>query len=207
MTSSAYIFLTFVLVATPGAATAVVLRNAVAGGWRFGVQTAVGAAIGNSTHAAAAGLGLALLFQRWPIALLSLRIAGGLYLAWLGVTNVRRALSRHQARLVAAGDGADASTRDSPLGQGLVASLLNPPIVVFYLVVVPTFVTPGAGLAAFALLAAIHVTMAFVCHCSWAVAFGRVRGLVRRSGRIRFLEVGAGVVLIYLAVITLWHPS
>jgi threonine/homoserine/homoserine lactone efflux protein len=206
MTSTAYLFVTFVLVATPGAATAVVLRNAVAGGWRFGVSTAVGAAIGNSTHAAAAGLGLALLFQRWPVALLALRIGGGLYLAWLGVRNVRRALGRPQASLVGAADGAEASTSDSPLGQGLLASLLNPPIVVFYLVVVPTFVPPGAGLAAFALLAAIHVSMAFVCHCSWAVAFGRVRGLVRRSGRVRFLEMGAGVVLIYLAVVTLWRP-
>jgi threonine/homoserine/homoserine lactone efflux protein len=196
-----YLFLTFVLVVTPGVTTAVVLRNTVEGGWQFGVATAAGAAVANSTHALAAGLGLALLFQRWPDGLAMLRWSGAAYLAWLGVSTLRRSLrARPQvdARVpVAGGRGLHSSLR-----QGLVVNLLNPAIIVFYLVVVPMFVPSGAGLLAFAVLAAIHVAMAFACHLSWAFLFSRLRGLARNAGPLRVLEAGTAAALLYLAVRT-----
>jgi threonine/homoserine/homoserine lactone efflux protein len=198
---ASYLLLTFALVITPGATTAVVLRNTISGGWRAGAATAVGAALGNSTHAAAAGVGLALVFHRWPIALVVLRWAGALYLGWLAISSLRRSITGEaplETRLHAA-----ASRRtDAALRQGLTVNLLNPPIIVFYLVVVPTFVPAGAGLAGFASLAAIHVTMAFVCHLGWALVFDRLRGFVRRPGPVRVLEGVAGAALLYLAVRT-----
>ena len=146
---ASYLLLTFVLVITPGATTAVVLRNTISGGWRAGAATAMGAALGNSTHAAAAGVGLALVFQRWPIALVVLRWAGALYLGWLAISSLRRSITSEaslETRLHAAGS----RRTEAAFRQGLTVNLLNPPIVVFYLVVVPTFVPSGAGLAGFA---------------------------------------------------------
>ena len=61
-----YISFTFFLVLTPGATTAVVIRNTVERGFRGGVSTAAGAAIANTTHATAACLGLTMVFQRFP---------------------------------------------------------------------------------------------------------------------------------------------
>jgi threonine/homoserine/homoserine lactone efflux protein len=199
---TSYLLVTFVLVVTPGVTTAVVLRNTVEGGWRFGVATAAGAAVGNSAHAVAAGLGLALLFQRWPDGIVMLRWSGAAYLAWLGSSSLQRSLRvRPQVETrvpVAAGRGAHASLR-----QGLAVNLLNPAIIVFYLVVVPMFVPSGAGRLAFAALAAIHVTMAFACHLSWAFMFSRLRGFVSDPGPLRVLEVGTATALLYLAVRTL----
>jgi threonine/homoserine/homoserine lactone efflux protein len=195
-----YVLLTVALVITPGATTAVVVRNTINSGWRLGAATAVGAALGNSTHAAAAGVGLALLFRRWPMALVVLRWAGALYLGGLAISSLRRSI---------AGESLEARLRSDPgrrshaaFSQGLTVNLLNPPIIVFYLVVVPTFVPPGAGLAGFAPLAAIHVTMAFVCHLGWALVFDRLRRFLRRPGPLRVLEAGAGATLLYLAVRT-----
>ena len=88
----AYFAFTAVLVATPGATTAVVVRNTLAGGRRAGMAAALGAAIGNTTHAVAAGLGLAVLVARWPDALTAIRIAGGVYLGWLGLRSLARAV-------------------------------------------------------------------------------------------------------------------
>jgi threonine/homoserine/homoserine lactone efflux protein len=199
---TSYLLVTFVLVVTPGVTTAVVLRNTVEGGWRFGVATAAGAAVANSTHAVAAGLGLALLFQRWPDGLAMLRWSGAAYLAWLGVSSLQRSLRLRpqvETRVPAGGSrGAHASFR-----QGLAVNLLNPAIIVFYLVVVPTFVPSGAGRLGFAALASVHVTMAFACHLSWAFVFSRLRGLVRHSGPLRVLQVGTAAALLYLAVRTL----
>jgi threonine/homoserine/homoserine lactone efflux protein len=198
---ASYVLLTFVLVITPGATTAVVLRNTIKGGWRTGAATALGAALGNSTHAAAAGVGLALLFQRWPIALVVLRWAGAMYLGWLAISSLQRSIAGG-ASLETRLHAADSRGTEAAFGQGLTVNLLNPPIIVFYLVVVPTFVPPGAGLAGFAALAAIHVTMAFACHLGWASVFDRLRGFVRRPGPLRVLEAGTGAALLYLAVRT-----
>jgi threonine/homoserine/homoserine lactone efflux protein len=198
---ASYLFLTFVLVITPGATTAVVVRNTIAGGWRAGAATALGAALGNSTYAAAAGVGLALLFQRWPIALVVLQWAGAIYLVRLAISSLRRSIAGEGSLETPLADGSRGT--EAALRQGLTVNLLNPPIIVFYLVVVPTFVPAGAGLAGFAALAAIHVTMAFVCHLGWALAFDRLRGFVGRPGPLRVLEAGAGAALLYLAVRTL----
>ena len=62
-----FISVTFLLVITPGATTAVVIRSALAGGSRAGMATAAGAAFANSTIALGAGVGLGLLLRHTPI--------------------------------------------------------------------------------------------------------------------------------------------
>src|SRR5512145_605679 len=62
----AYLAVTVPLVLTPGASTAVVLRNSIAGGTRAGVQTAIGINAGSCFYGCLTAFGVALLLQRWP---------------------------------------------------------------------------------------------------------------------------------------------
>ena len=73
-----YLSLTIGLVITPGATTAVVVRNALDGGWRSGIAAAVGAALGNSPHAVLAGAGLAVAISRSPRVFLAVQLCGAL---------------------------------------------------------------------------------------------------------------------------------
>ncbi|HYN07601.1 MAG TPA: LysE family translocator [Vicinamibacterales bacterium] len=191
-----YVSVTFLLVITPGASTAVVIRSALVGGSRGGVTTAAGAAVANSLHAVAVGLGVSLLLQRLPWVLLAIRLAGAGYLGWLSIASFRRAWRPSSNPL----SGLDTtSPRDgSAFRQGLMTNLLNPPIITFYLVL-PTFLPPSAGLLAFGLLAAIHVSMAFVVHTAWAVSFARLRDVFTRRSARRALDIGAGVALLLFA--------
>jgi threonine/homoserine/homoserine lactone efflux protein len=203
----AYVLLTFVLVVTPGATTAVVLRNTANGGWRHGAATALGAAFGNSAIAAAARLGLVLILERWPVALVTLKWGGVLYLGWLGLSSLRRSVGGGSS-IEWASRPAGSASASAAFRQGLTVNLLNPPIIVFYLVVVPTFLPVNAGPFAFAALAAIHVVMALVCHLGWAFMFDRLRRLLLGQGPrpARVFEAGAAVALLYLAVRTLLQP-
>jgi threonine/homoserine/homoserine lactone efflux protein len=196
-----YISVTFLLVITPGATTAVVIRSTLAGGSRAGVATAAGAALANSTHALAAGIGLSLLLQRWPSILLAIRLGGATYLLWLAGVSFRRAW--RQTPVALAGVDATGGRREPAFRQGVMVNLLNPPIITFYLVL-PTFLQPSAGPAAWAVLAAIHVSMAFVVHTIWAVSFARLRDVLTRPAPRRLLEAGAGVALLSFAVWTFW---
>jgi threonine/homoserine/homoserine lactone efflux protein len=201
----AYLSFTSVLVLTPGSTTAVVVRNALEGGRGAGLAAAMGAAVANTSHAALAGMGLAVVFARWPAAMLALRVAGAAYLAWLGVISLRRVI-RH------ADGGLRLLPPDAPLPprrtaaahagsfrQGLAVNLLNPAIATFYLVVVPSFMPPAASPWYFALLALAHIVMAFACHGTWAVALDKVRRLFRAPLARRSLEGATAIALIALA--------
>jgi threonine/homoserine/homoserine lactone efflux protein len=203
----AYITFTFVLVVTPGSTTAVVVRNTLVGGSAAGIAAAAGAAVGNTTHATAAGVGLALVFARWPMAMTTLRVGGALFLAWLGAVSLYRVarfedggirlLSSLANEHVAAIDG---QSRSIGFRQGLAINLLNPAIATFYLVVVSTFLPPGSTRWYFAGLAAIHVTMAFCCHSLWAVGLDRLQRVFQPPVARRLFEALTGVALLSLAI-------
>ena len=187
---------------TPGSTTAIVVRNTLMGGRIAGLTAALGAAAANTSHATAAGLGLAVVFARWPIALAVLRVAGACYLAWLGVASVLRVIRHADGGLALIAPSAarpGLSAHGGSFRQGLTANLLNPAIATFYLVVVPSFIPAGAPQARFAVLAAIHVTMALVCHSVWALALDALRPLLRPAAARRALEAATGLALIFLA--------
>ena len=194
----AYISVTLVLAATPGATTAVVIRNTLGRGWRGGLATAAGAATANSTYAALSAVGLAVFIAHSPVTLRVLRIAGGLYLVWLGGRSLLKVLKPARQP---SGPSAEArgSALHAPFGQGLLTNLLNPPIITFYLVVVPTFLPPGSGIADFAMLAAIHVSIAFACHLTWATAFDRIGHLMSGPVAKLSLDAAAAVAILILA--------
>jgi threonine/homoserine/homoserine lactone efflux protein len=200
----AYLAFTAVLVATPGAATAVVVRNTLAGGRRAGLAAALGVAVANSTHAAAAGLGLAVLVARRPDALEAVRIVGAMYLGWLGVRSLGRAIALHDGGLPIFDNGGVTPrfTDHRPsFREGLTVNLLNPAVITFYLVAVPTFIPSGAPRGYYVMLAASHVLMAFVFHAAWAAGLDRVRRHLARPASRRWLEGATGAALVALAVV------
>ena len=176
------------------------MRNTLAGGRAAGFAAAAGAAVGNTSQATAAGLGLAVLFARFPVAIVVLRVLGAAYLAWLGATSLWRVALRRESMRDAYVAPVSAEQRTS-FSQGLTVNLLNPAISTFYLVVVPSFLPAGAPRWYYALLAFIHIAIAFTCHGVWAVAFDRLRDFFRASALPRrALEAVTGLALIGLAV-------
>jgi threonine/homoserine/homoserine lactone efflux protein len=211
----AYLTYTAILVVTPGSTTAVVVRNTLAGGRGAGLAAAAGAALGNTSHAAAAGLGLTMVLARWPLAMSGLRVAGALYLAWLGLVSMYR-VARHAdggirfssdqthppslAQTPARASAGQAPAYPTSIRQGLTINLLNPAIATFYLVVVPSFLPAGAPRWYFAVLAALHIVMAFTCHGVWALGLDRLRRLFHPPLARRGLEALTAVALLALAV-------
>jgi len=203
----AYLTFTFLLAVTPGSTTAVVVRNTLSAGRRAGLATAAGAALGNTSQATAAGLGLAVLLAQFPAAAYFVRLGGAAYLAWLGATSIWRVSRRSNAGFRALSIDATAVQHErsntaqtgTSVRQGLTVNLLNPAVTTFYLVVVPSFLPAGAPRWYYAFLASIHIAIAFCCHGAWALAFHRLRELFRMPQARRVLEAATGVVLLALA--------
>jgi threonine/homoserine/homoserine lactone efflux protein len=188
------------LVATPGASTAVVLRNSIAGGVRSGVATAVGVNAGSIAYGVLTAFGVSMALQRWPGVWDALRIVGVGYLGWLGLRSLVRAFTYTEMAGVAS-----APPSSAPLArharEGFFTNALNPSIATFYLLVLPQFIPRGAPFAESALLlTTVHVGLAISWHLTWAAAGGTLAAALGRTRPRRILEGVTGVALLALAV-------
>jgi len=192
--------ITVPLVATPGASTAVVLRNSLAGGVRSGVATAIGANTGSICYGLLTAFGIAVALQRWPMVWLVLRAGGTVYLAWLGLRSLRLAWTyRAPDARVTAGVARPPLSRS--VREGFVTNILNPSLATFYLLIIPQFVPRGAPVVPSVLtLTAFHVSLALTWHLTWAAAGGTLSETLARTRPRRVLEAVSGVALVGLAL-------
>jgi threonine/homoserine/homoserine lactone efflux protein len=215
------------LVISPGATLAVVLETALGDGRKAALLAVLGVGLGNATWALATTLGMTWLFLQWPPALDAVRVAGAIYLTWLGLRGLWRAAarehsaSRNQSRINFPGprharnapriDFLEGGQTGNQSGidylaagfvvRGLLTNLLNPPVILFYLTFLPQFVGPhDAVLARFALLGATHVAMSVVWQGSCGLAAAVAAERLARPAVRRTLEGVTGAVLVVLGL-------
>jgi threonine/homoserine/homoserine lactone efflux protein len=130
----------FIMVLTPGPNMAYLVSRSISQGRSAGVISLFGVAVGFLVHMLGAAAGLTVLFMAVPLAYEILKVAGAIYLLYLAWQAVRPgARSPFEARSL---------PPDSPrrlLAMGFLTSALNPKIAVFYLSIVPQFVSPAHG--------------------------------------------------------------
>jgi RhtB (resistance to homoserine/threonine) family protein len=185
-----FLAISILLILIPGPDTAVVTKHAVLGGHRSGVQASIGVAIGLTVWTVAAALGIAALLRASAVAFLILKIAGALYLTWIGVQMLRsRGLP---------GDvpGVRSPSSAKAVRQGLLSDLGNPKIAVFFTSFLPQFVHGGAVLLPLLVLGGIFAVLTLLWLALYAVIIGRSAALLRRPRVRKALDRFTGVVLI-----------
>jgi threonine/homoserine/homoserine lactone efflux protein len=179
-----------VLIVVPGPGVLFVVGRALAHGRRTALATALGHAAGNYVVAACVAVGLGALLQRSVEAFVIVKIAGALYLIWLGVHAIRHRKSLADAMAVATPprEGWRAA-RD-----GAVVGLTNPKAYILFGAILPQFVNRTAGdvPAQMLVLALVSVAIGAVSDCSWGFAASAVRTWFARSPRRIKMVGGAG---------------
>jgi threonine/homoserine/homoserine lactone efflux protein len=195
-----YLAVTVPLVLTPGASTAIVLRNSLAGGTRAGVVTAVGVNSGSFCYGVLTAFGFALAVQHWPSTWLVLRIAGMLYLAGLGLRSIHHAVAAGVTTRIVADVGDDDEGTWKNVLEGFLTNALNPAIATFYLVLLPQFIPANVPIArAVLFLTALHIALAFSWHVAWAAAGGTLARTLTSPRVRRTLEAVTGIALLAFA--------
>src|SRR5689334_6973334 len=87
-----FLIVSAIVILTPGPDTMLTLRNSLAGGRRGGWFTALGVVTGQLVWTLATSAGLAALLVASRPAFLAVKIVGAIYLAWLGVSSLIRAV-------------------------------------------------------------------------------------------------------------------
>jgi threonine/homoserine/homoserine lactone efflux protein len=186
----AFLPIAILVTVTPGAGTANVIRSALRGGWRSGVLTIAGNSLGVIVWGLLSVLGVSALIAASEIAFLVLKITGACVLVWLGVQSLRHA-----------GRPVDAVPRAGrrPFRDGLVTSLANPKLAIFFVALFPQFVGDrGSVLPTTLLMVALVVALDFVWYTTLAVLVSRARAAYSGSRLSRRVERLTGAVLIAL---------
>lgn len=170
------VFAGIVLVAAmaPGPDFLVVMRNSATTGRRIGVVTAVGVALGVFVWATAAALGVAAVLAASATAFTVVKIAGAAYLLYLAVRALWSAWRGDQAPSF--GVGRQPIAAAAAFRQGLFTNLLNPKASIFFIALMPQFVSGAHRVTSALWLALVALTVV----CAWFSTVANVVGLLRR---------------------------
>lgn len=214
------------LTVSPGPDFAVVLRTSLGSGRRPALCSALGIAAGCFVWGLAGAAGLTAMLSASRAAYDALRIAGALYLMWLGFQALRSArrsakaareakASRTEAGGTEAGsieaDGTEAGApvpepgpadRQSPLQAfrtGLLTNVLNPKVGVVYMSLLPQFIPHDAPVVTTTLLlVAVHAVLGLIWLGGIALAVHRARAFFQRPRVRRRMDQATGGVLLAL---------
>jgi len=190
----AFVVACVVMNLTPGADTLYILTRSVAQGRRAGLWSALGISAGCLVHTALAALGLSLVLATSAWAFTLVKVVGGAYLIWLGVTAL---FGKRQAFDLGQAEPAPARKL---FFQGLATNVLNPKVALFFLAFLPPFVDPATGgPLSFVVLGLTFVTTGTLyCLGLVAVSSGFTAFLRRRPRATVFLNRGSGLVFVGL---------
>jgi threonine/homoserine/homoserine lactone efflux protein len=186
------------LTITPGAATALVVRNALRGGRRHAFWTTSGNSAGVLVWGCCAAAGVAAVVAASAAAFDVIKIVGAIVLVIMGARSLLG--SGHRATRAETPEPAQVSDRRA-LRDGLVTSLANPKLAVFFVALFPQFVPPGTSVLP-AALAMVCVIIAFdlIWYSVLAALVSRAKRHFVEGRWARRIERVTGAVLIGLGV-------
>jgi threonine/homoserine/homoserine lactone efflux protein len=188
-----YLFLAAasVIALSPGPGIFYVAARTLADGRRAGLASSVGTGLGGLVHVAAGAVGVSALIVASAEAFAFLKIAGAVYLVWLGIRTARTA--HVDVVATASGMGIGRALRD-----GVMVEALNPKTAAFFLAFLPQFVDPAAGPVwlQFLGLGVVSVTLNTAVDVVVVMMAARARtAALARPVLLRRLHAGAGIAI------------
>ena len=190
-----------VLVAIPGPSVLFTISRALTVGRRAALLTVVGNELGLCVQLVAVAFGVGAVLQRSAQVITVIKLAGAVYLVFLGVQAIRHRRSVAEALAVRV-------TPVRPLRairDGFVVGVANPKTIVFFIAGLPEFTTTGPGHlpvpAQMLILGALFPVIALVLDSAWAAIAGTARQwLVGSPRRLALIGGTGGLIMIGLGV-------
>jgi len=166
-----FIAAALVVLLIPGPGVLYVLARSLSQGRRAGLMSVMGLSAGALVHVAAAAAGISAILLASATAFGLVKAAGAGYLIYLGI---RTLIGRSPAARIEA--GAPRSLRRL-FGQGVLVSILNPKIAMFFLAFLPQFVDPSRAPVPQQVLGLglIYIALALITDGSYALLAGSLR--------------------------------
>jgi threonine/homoserine/homoserine lactone efflux protein len=193
---SLFLVAALIIAAIPGPGIFYVAARTLAGGSKAGIASSFGTALGGLAHVIAGGLGVSAIVLASAQLFAWLKLAGALYLIWLGIRTFRDASNPAPEQI-------DTAVANRAFREGVLVEALNPKTAAFFLAFIPQFLEPNASNPAlqFVALGLISVMLNTLADVIVVVTASRARRkLVARAHLIQRLRQGSGVFMAGLGV-------
>jgi threonine efflux protein len=180
---------------SPGPDFIAVSYTAVTGNRKLASLVAAGVVLGNGIWAGAALLGVGLLFELFPSMFIAIKLAGAVYLMWLGYKLLKNA----KTPLL---EGVSAEDVDllAAFTKGLSTTMANPKAAIYYASALSTAAPPEAGWPLlFGMLLAVVIVAALWFSCVVFVLSNKKSSLMFRKMKFYF-ESFFGVLLLFFGL-------
>ncbi|MGZ5183212.1 MAG: LysE family translocator, partial [Ramlibacter sp.] len=137
----AFLAAAILLTLSPGPDNMMVLGIGMAKGRARGMAFGLGCALGCLSHTVLAVIGVSALIAASPLAFTTLKVCGGLYLAWMGFHAIRSTGGAAAGRA----EGVTAESSRTLFLRGVFANAINPKVALFFLSFLPQFVVAQRG--------------------------------------------------------------
>ncbi|WP_374970947.1 LysE family translocator [Terrabacter sp. BE26] len=195
----AFLVASILFIQVPGPSLLFTIGRALTVGRREALLSVAGNAIGVTVQALLVAVGLGAVVAASATAYSVIKVAGAVYVIWLGIQAIRH---RREAREAMGAQRAPLSPkRGHALRVGVVVGLTNPKTILFFVAFLPQFVNTGAGHVAvqMALLGGLFGVMAVCSDSMWALLAARAREwFARKPGRLDTLGATGGVMMVGL---------
>ncbi|MFU2511396.1 LysE family translocator [Pseudoalteromonas sp. ASV78] len=181
----------------PGPDVIYIVSNTMKGKMASGMKAALGLGVGYFFHTLAACVGLSAIILSSALAFSIVKWLGALYLIYLGVQALISMYKGNSQVVVSESE----DTKGNIFMQGVVVSVLNPKVALFFLSFLPQFINTSTGSAASQLLilGLIFSVLATLCNVLYATVGSWLFNRPNADRYTRILEGVSGVLLIGLA--------
>jgi len=198
----AFVVASLVLIAIPGPSVLFTIGRALALGPIGGLLSVLGNALGLLPVIGLVALGVGGIVAQSVVLFTIVKVAGALYLMFLGVQAIR-----HRRRAAeAAASGALPRSRWRQLGEGFIVGVTNPKTIAFFVAVLPQFVDLDSGSVPLQMvvLGLIFFVIALASDAAWALVAAAARAWFGKSPkRISALSATGGGLMIGLGGVLL----
>ena len=196
----------FVPMITPGPGVLALIGHALTNGFRRSLGFIAGMVAGDLIFLSFAILGMAVIARSYEGLFMAIRLCAAAYLVYLGIKAWRAPPVVFNG---SPGDEDRSARNHHARGflSGLLTTLSNPKVIMFYIGVLPGFVDLAAlSPSGVVTLAGIVIGVLSVLMLGYALAAGRARALLKSERSVRHINRGSGTVLVgvglYIAVRT-----
>ena len=190
---------------SPGPAVLLAISNSIAVGPRRAMISSMGNGFGLFIISGVAMAGMGVVLATSATAFMLLKLAGALYLVYLGIKQWRSKTSIVADAPVTPG-AANPNSFWKLFRQGLTVALTNPKAILFFSALFPQFITPGEPVGIqFAVLTASFVACAMLAHLFYANLARLLKSQLATPGRARLFNriSGGAFVLLGLSLLRL----
>lgn len=181
----------------PGPDVIYIVSNTMKGKLINGLKAALGLGVGYFIHTLAACLGLSAIILSSAVAFSAVKWLGAAYLVYLGIQSLR-SMWRGECKII---NSTDIEKDKNVFSQGVIVSVLNPKVALFFLSFLPQFIETSSSSVSLQLLVLglLFSVLATLCNLLYASVGSWVFSRPNSQRYSRALEGVSGVLLIGLA--------